>query len=62
MSISSPQMNTLRDALQRYDGEPGLAKALGVTTEALSSWLCGHDNLPPEIYLKARRLVVGARR
>jgi len=49
-------MSTLWNALQRCGGEPALAKALGVTTEILSSWLVGRDPLPAALYLKARSL------
>jgi len=55
-------MDTLWRALQRCGGEPALAKALGVTTEILSSWLVGHDALPAAMYLKARSLATGTRR
>jgi DNA-binding transcriptional regulator YdaS (Cro superfamily) len=62
MSKPSPQMATLWSALQRCGGEPALAKALGVTTQILSSWLVGRDPLPAAMYLKARSLATGARR
>jgi hypothetical protein len=62
MSKPSPQMTTLWNALQRCDGEPALAKALGVTTQILSSWLLGRDTLPAAMYLKARSLAAGTRR
>jgi len=55
-------MTTLWNALQRCDGEPALAKALGVTTQILSSWLVGRDTLPAAMYLKARSLAAGTRR
>ena len=56
MSKPSPQMTTLWNALKRCGGEPGLAKALGVTTEVLGRWLGGHEVLPANMYLKARGL------
>ena len=62
MSKPSPQMTTLWSALQRCGGEPALAKALGVTTQMLSSWLVGRDPLPAAMYLKARSLAAAAPR
>jgi DNA-binding transcriptional regulator YdaS (Cro superfamily) len=55
-------MTTLWSALQRCGGEPALAKALGVTTQMLSSWLVGRDPLPAAMYLKARSLAAAAPR
>jgi DNA-binding transcriptional regulator YdaS (Cro superfamily) len=55
-------METLWRALQRCGGEPGLAKALGVTKEILSGWLVGHDPLPAAMYLKARSLAAAGTR
>ena len=57
MSNPTPQMRTLSAALQAYGGEAPLAKALGVSAEALTGWLTGRDVLPASVYLKTRALI-----
>jgi len=42
--------------LERCGGETALAKALGVTIEAVSGWLAG-DDVPPNIFLSALDIV-----
>lgn len=54
-------MHTLSLALKASGGEGALAKALGVSAEALSSWLTGRDALPASVYFKARALVTPKR-
>ena len=61
MPQQSPQMNTLSRALHACGGEAPLAKKLGVTVEALVSWLTGRVAMPAGIYLKARALVAPGR-
>ena len=56
MLMSTPQTRTLKRALERCGGETALAKALGVTIEAVSGWLAG-DDVPPNIYLSALDIV-----
>ena len=56
MLVSTPQTRTLERALERCGGEIALAKALGVTTEALSGWFTGVD-VPLNIYFSALDLV-----
>ena len=62
MAKPSPQMNALSRALQDCGGEAPLAKKMGVSVEILSSWLRGHEVLPPIMYLKARELAAVRRR
>ena len=50
-------MRTLSAVLQAYGGEAPLAKALGVSAQALTGWLTGRDALPASVYLKARTLL-----
>lgn len=57
----SPQMRTLSLALSACGGEAPLAKALGVTAQALTRWLAGHEALPASVYLRARALLPRAR-
>ena len=61
MAQPSPQMRTLSLALKALGGEAPLAKALGVSAAALSSWLTGRDALPASVYIKARALVATGR-
>ena len=61
MTLPSPQMRTLSLALKASGGEAPLARALGVSAEALSSWLAGRDALPASVYLRARKLVTTGR-
>jgi len=61
MSKPSPQMHTLSLALRACGGEAPLAKALGVSADAMSEWLAGRGALPAAVYLKARALVSGKR-
>ena len=61
MSKPSPQMQTMSRALQATGGETALAKALGVSVEALNGWLTGHGVLPPSVYFKALALVAPRR-
>lgn len=61
MPMISPQMRTLSLALKSCGGEAPLAKALGVSAEALSSWLTGRDTLPASVYIRARALVAPRR-
>ncbi len=56
MLVSTPQTRTLERALERCGGEIALAKALGVTTEALSCWFTGVD-VPLNIYFSALDIV-----
>jgi len=56
MLVSTPQTRTLNRALERCGSEIALAKALGVSTEALSGWFTG-DDVPPKIYLSALDIV-----
>ena len=56
MLVSTPQTRTLNRALERCGGEIALAKALGVTTEALSGWFTGVD-VPLNIYFSALDIV-----
>ena len=56
MPVSTPQTRTLNRALERCGGEIALAKALGVTTEALSGWFTGVD-VPLNIYFSALDIV-----
>jgi hypothetical protein len=55
-------MRALTGALQHCGGEAPLAKTLGVSIEALSGWLRGHDVLPADMYLRARGLAAARRR
>ena len=50
-------MRTLSLALKACGGEVPLAKALGVSGQALAGWLAGHDALPANVYLRARALL-----
>lgn len=61
MAKPSPQMQTLSRCLQACGGEAPLAKALGVSGEALSRWLTGHEALPPSVYFRARALATPRR-
>ena len=61
MSKPSPQMQTMTLALRACGGEAPLAKALGVSTQAISDWLAGRGALPADVYLKARALGRGRR-
>jgi hypothetical protein len=63
-SIAKPssQMRALTGALQHCGGEAPLAKKLGVSVEALSGWLRGHDVLPADMYLRARGLAAVPKR
>jgi len=54
-------MLTLSLALRACGGEAPLAKALGVSAQAVSDWLTGRDVLPAGAYLKARALATGRR-
>ena len=56
MLVSTPQTRTLERALERCGDEIALAKALGVTTEALSGWFTG-DDVPLNIYFSALDIV-----
>jgi len=56
MAKPSPQMQALSRALQDCGGEAPLAAKLGVSVEVLSGWLRGHEPMPPDVYLRARRL------
>ena len=56
MAKPSLQMQALSRALQDSGGEAPLAKRLGVSVEVLTSWLRGHEVLPPIMYIKAREL------
>ena len=60
MRQNTAQMRVLCRALENSDGEPALAKALGVSGEALSGWLAG-DTIPPEVYFKALGLIAKKR-
>jgi bacterioferritin len=51
MSQNTPQMQRLCRALENYDGEVALAKALGVSAEDLSGWLAG-GSIPPDVYFR----------
>lgn len=62
MAKPSPQMQTLSRALQDSGGEGPLAKKLGVSVEILSSWLHGHEVLPPIMYIRARELAAVRKR
>ena len=61
MSRPSPQMQILSRALRACGGEVPLAKALGVSAEALGRWLSGQDVVPASVYLRARALLAPAR-
>jgi DNA-binding transcriptional regulator YdaS (Cro superfamily) len=61
VSIATPQLRTLRLALQDCGGEAALANVLGVSVEVLSSWLRGQEALPATIYLRALDLVAAGR-
>src|SRR4051812_50167508 len=61
MSKPSPQVHTLSLALRACGGEAPLAKALGVSADAMSEWLAGRGALPAAVYLKARALGSGKR-
>ena len=62
MTTPSPQMRALAGALQDCGGEAPLARKLGVSVELLSGWLRGHEALPADIYLRARKLCAVPRR
>jgi hypothetical protein len=61
MSKLSPHMHTLSLALRACGGEAPLAKALGVSAQAVTEWLTGRSVLPAHLYLKARTLAGGRR-
>ena len=61
MSKPSPQMQTLSNALRACGGEAPLAKALGVSAQAMTEWLTGRVALPAGVYLKARALAIRKR-
>lgn len=61
MSQSTPQLRVLSLALKACGGEAPLAKALNVSGEDLSIWITGRDALPPNVYLKARKLIAPKR-
>lgn len=61
MSKTTPQMRTLRLALEDCDGEADLARLLGVTVQVLSGWLSGQDAVPTTIYVRALDLVATGR-
>ena len=60
MRQNTAQMRVLCRALENSDGEPALAKALGVSGEALSGWLAG-GMIPPDVYFKTLALVAKKR-
>jgi hypothetical protein len=62
MAKPSPQMRALAGALQDCGGEAPLAKKLGVSVEVLSGWIHGREDLPADMYLKARELAAVRRR
>lgn len=62
MAKPSLQMQALSRALQDAGGEAPLAKKLGVSIEVLSSWLRGHEVLPPVMYIRARELAAVRKR
>lgn len=62
MAKPSLQMQALSRALQDAGGEGPLAKKLGVSIEVLSSWLRGHEVLPPLMYIRARELAAVRKR
>lgn len=62
MAKPSMQMQTLSRALQDSGGEAPLAKKLGVSLEILSSWLRGHEVIPPIMYIRARELAAVRKR
>jgi DNA-binding transcriptional regulator YdaS (Cro superfamily) len=55
-------MRALAGALQDCGGEAPLAKKLGVSVEVLSGWIHGREDLPADMYLKARELAAVRRR
>jgi hypothetical protein len=61
MSTSTPQLRTLRLALEDCDGEAHLARVLGVSLELLSRWLSGQVAVPTNIYVRALDLVATGR-
>ena len=61
MALPSPQMRTLSLALKACGGEAPLAKALNVSGADLSVWIAGRDPLPPNVYIKARKLIAPRR-
>lgn len=60
-STITPQLRTLRRALEDGGGEADLAKALGVSVEVLSCWLSGQEALPTTVYVRALDLVATGR-
>ena len=62
MAKPSLQMQALSRALQDSGGEAPLAKKLGVSIEVLSSWLRGHEVVPPLMYIRARELAAVRKR
>ena len=54
-------MQTLSNALRACGGEAPLAKALGVSAQAMTEWLTGRVALPAGLYLKARALATRKR-
>lgn len=62
MAKPSLQMQALSRALQDSGGEAPLAKKLGVSIEVLSSWLRGHEVIPPSMYIRARELAAVRKR
>ena len=61
MTISSSQSRTLHQALKNHGGAAGLAKALNVPVESLSSWLTGHEPPSVELYVATLKLVAPKR-
>ena len=59
MLESTPQIRTLRRAVEICGGIPTLARALNVTKGELSHWLDGHAVPPTAIYMLALDLVAG---
>ena len=61
MSQSTPQLRVLSLALKACGGEAPLAKALNVSGEDLSVWISGRDPMPPNVYLRARKIIAPRR-
>ena len=61
MPIETSQNRTLNRALKSCGGAEGLAKALKVPLESLSSWISGRESPSAEIYIAALKLVAPGR-
>lgn len=60
--MSTPQIRTLRRALEKLEKKERLATALGISLEELEAYLSGKKPMPNKVFLDALDIVADRRR